>query len=197
MFTGLVEEVGKISKIEKTSTGEYLIQVKCSLISPQKLSIGESVAVNGICLTVVNKSKGSFKTLASKETLSRSNLSNKVKGSYVNLERAMKAESRFGGHIVSGHIDTTAKVKSVYEAGKSNEYWFEIKKKFGKYIIEKGSVAIDGISLTINEVNSTSFSVNIIPHTSDNTLSNTWKKDVLVNLEFDMIGKYIERLIKK
>ena len=116
---------------------------------------------------------------------------------FVNLERAMKANGRFGGHIVSGHVDVLGKVVNVINVGKSFEYWFRINKKMNKYIIEKGSITIDGISLTVNKVKENTFSVNIIPHTSENTISNSWVRGSMVNLEFDMIAKYIEKMVKK
>ena len=167
------------------------------MLNTKNFKLGESIAVNGVCLTVTKSGKTYFETLASLETLSKTNLGNKSVNDYVNLERAMKANGRFGGHIVSGHVDTLGKVTNVKKAGKSVEYWFRINKKLTKYIIEKGSITIDGISLTINRVRVNTFSVNIIPHTSQNTISNSWLNKSEVNLEFDMIAKYIEKMVKK
>ena len=197
MFTGIVEDVGKIEKKILQKTGEYLIRIKCNMLNTKNFKLGESIAVNGVCLTVTKSGKTYFETLASLETLSKSNLGNKSVNDHVNLERAMKANGRFGGHIVSGHVDTLGKVTNVKKAGKSVEYWFRINKKLTKYIIEKGSITIDGISLTINIVRVNTFSVNIIPHTSQNTISNSWLNKSEVNLEFDMIAKYIEKMVKK
>ena len=197
MFTGIVEDVGKIEKKILQKTGEYLIRIKCNMLNPKNFQLGESIAVNGVCLTVTKSGKTYFETLASLETLSKTNLGNKSVNDHVNLERAMKANGRFGGHIVSGHVDTLGKVTNVKKAGKSVEYWFRINKKLTKYIIEKGSITIDGISLTINRVRVNTFSVNIIPHTSQNTISNSWLNKSEVNLEFDMIAKYIEKMVKK
>lgn len=197
MFTGIVEDVGKIEKKILQKTGEYLIRIKCNMLNTKNFKLGESIAVNGVCLTVTKSGKTYFETLASLETLSKTNLGNKSVNDYVNLERAMKANGRFGGHIVSGHVDTLGKVTNVKKAGKSVEYWFRINKKLTKYIIEKGSITIDGISLTINRVRVNTFSVNIIPHTSQNTISNSWLNKSEVNLEFDMIAKYIEKMVKK
>ena len=197
MFTGIVEDVGKIEKKILQKTGEYLIRIKCNMLNTKNFKLGESIAVNGVCLTVTKSGKTYFETLASLETLSKSNLGNKSVNDHVNLERAMKANGRFGGHIVSGHVDTLGKVTNVKKAGKSVEYWFRINKKLTKYIIEKGSITIDGISLTINRVKVNTFSVNIIPHTSQNTISNSWLNKSEVNLEFDMIAKYIEKMVKK
>ena len=197
MFTGIVEDVGKIEKKILQKTGEYLIRIKCNMLTTKNFKLGESIAVNGVCLTVTKSGKTYFETLASLETLSKTNLGNKSVNDHVNLERAMKANGRFGGHIVSGHVDTLGKVTNVKKAGKSVEYWFRINKKLTKYIIEKGSITIDGISLTINRVRVNTFSVNIIPHTSQNTISNSWLNKSEVNLEFDMIAKYIEKMVKK
>ena len=197
MFTGIVEDVGKIEKKILQKTGEYLIRIKSNMLNPKNFKLGESIAVNGVCLTVTKSGKTYFETLASLETLSKTNLGNKSVNDYVNLERAMKANGRFGGHIVSGHVDTLGKVTNVKKAGKSVEYWFRINKKLTKYIIEKGAITIDGISLTINRVRVNTFSVNIIPHTSQNTISNSWLNKSEVNLEFDMIAKYIEKMVKK
>ena len=197
LFTGIVEDVGKIEKKILQKTGEYLIRIKCNMLNTKNFKLGESIAVNGVCLTVTKSGKTYFETLASLETLSKTNLGNKSVNDHVNLERAMKANGRFGGHIVSGHVDTLGKVTNVKKAGKSVEYWFRINKKLTKYIIEKGSITIDGISLTINRVKVNTFSVNIIPHTSQNTISNSWLNKSEVNLEFDMIAKYIEKMVKK
>ena len=197
LFTGIVEDVGKIEKKILQKTGEYLIRIKCNMLNTKNFKLGESIAVNGVCLTVTKSGKTYFETLASLETLSKTNLGNKSVNDHVNLERAMKANGRFGGHIVSGHVDTLGKVTNVKKAGKSVEYWFRINKKLTKYIIEKGSITIDGISLPINRVRVNTFSVNIIPHTSENTISNSWLNKSEVNLEFDMIAKYIEKMVKK
>ncbi len=197
LFTGIVEDVGKIEKKILQKTGEYLIRIKCNMLNTKNFKLGESIAVNGVCLTVTKSGKTYFETLASLETLSKTNLGNKSVNDHVNLERAMKANGRFGGHIVSGHVDTLGKVTNVKKAGKSVEYWFRINKKLTKYIIEKGSITIDGISLTINIVRVNTFSVNIIPHTSQNTISNSWLNKSEVNLEFDMIAKYVEKMVKK
>lgn len=197
LFTGIVEEVGRIQKIVSQKTGEFLLRIECNKMNPHTFKLGESISVNGTCLTVTKRGKTFFETLASLETLSKTNLSDKNAKDFVNLERAMKANGRFGGHIVSGHVDVLGKVVNVINVGKSFEYWFRINKKMNKYIIEKGSITIDGISLTVNKVKENTFSVNIIPHTSENTISNSWVRGSMVNLEFDMIAKYIEKMVKK
>lgn len=193
MFTGIIEETGWVESIRQS--GEY-----CSLIikAPKILedaSLGDSIAVNGICLTVSQKTTQSFQADVMGETMRRTNLSDLSAGSRVNLERAMKMNGRFGGHIVSGHIDGTGKIVSVRKEG--NAFWYQIETgpKILRYIIEKGSVAIDGISLTVAKLEERSFSVSIIPHTRQETILGDKKPGDRVNLENDLIGKYVERLL--
>ena len=196
MFTGIVEEIGTLSKIENISSGEKLITIKCKKILKPKLKLGDSISINGTCLTVTKFGKTFFSILTSLETLSKTNLGKRKVGDLINLERAMKANGRFGGHIVSGHIDSIGEIISLKKSGKSTEYWFKIKSKFKKYLIDKGSICIDGISLTVNEVKNNTFSVNINPHTDSETNSKAWKRNQKVNLEFDQVAKYLEKLVK-
>lgn len=196
MFTGIVEEVGILSKIENINSGEKLITIKCKKILKPKLKLGDSISINGTCLTVTKFGKTFFSILTSLETLSKTNLGKRKVGDLINLERAMIANGRFGGHIVSGHIDSIGEIISLKKSGKSTEYWFKIKSKFKKYLIDKGSICIDGISLTVNQVKNNTFSVNIIPHTDSETNSKTWKRNQKVNLEFDQVAKYLEKLVK-
>ncbi len=196
MFTGIVEEIGILSKIENINSGEKLITIKCKKILKPKLKLGDSISINGTCLTVTKFGKTFFSILTSLETLSKTNLGKKKVGDLINLERAMIANGRFGGHIVSGHIDSIGEIISLKKSGKSTEYWFKIKSKFKKYLIDKGSICIDGISLTVNQVKNNTFSVNIIPHTDSETNSKTWKRNQKVNLEFDQVAKYLEKLVK-
>ena len=163
MFTGIVEEIGTLSKIENINSGEKLITIKCKKILKPKLKLGDSISINGTCLTVTKLGKTFFSILTSLETLSKTNLGERKVGDIINLERAMKANGRFGGHIVSGHIDSIGEILFAEKSGKSTEYWFKIKSKYKKYLIDKGSICIDGISLTVNEVKNNAFSVNIIP----------------------------------
>lgn len=159
------------------------------------LSLGDSVAVNGICLTATNISKNSFTADVMHETLNRSSLGNLKIGSHVNLERAMSANGRFGGHIVSGHIDGMGEISNIEKD--DNAIWYTIKadSMIMKYIVEKGSIAIDGISLTIARITEKDFSVSIIPHTIKSTILSEKSVGSIVNLENDVIGKYIEKLI--
>lgn len=189
MFTGIVEEIGIVEKI---SSGK--MQIKASTVL-ENTKIGDSISVNGVCLTVTDLFDSNFTVDVMNETLSRSSLGNLSKGSKVNLERAMLLNGRFGGHIVSGHIDGTGIIEKIESDG--NAVWFYIKtdKKILKYIIEKGSVCIDGISLTVAKVTNSYFAVSVIPHTQKVTNLAEKKVGDFVNLENDVIGKYVEKLM--
>ncbi|WP_085833805.1 riboflavin synthase [Clostridium merdae] len=195
MFTGIIEEVGKIQSIRKGASSAML-SIQASDIM-QDIHLGDSIAVNGVCLTVTSISSNSFTADVMHETLNRSSLGNLRIGSSVNLERAMAANGRFGGHIVSGHIDGTGVVSGIHKD--DNAVWYTIKTPLPvlRYIIEKGSIAIDGISLTVASVNKDSFRVSIIPHTASLTTLSNLRVGDSVNLENDCIGKYVERLMGK
>lgn len=192
MFTGIIEEIGQIATIEKGSKSAKLtISAKKIL---EDICLGDSIAVNGICLTACHISKQYFIADVMVETMNRSNLGNLQKGSHVNLERAMPANGRFGGHIVSGHVDGTGTIINLKR--EENAVWVTIKanEKILKYVVEKGSIAIDGISLTVASLFSSCFTVSIIPHTSSMTILKERQVGDIVNLENDIIGKYVERL---
>ncbi len=193
MFTGIIEEIGSISAIKKGAKESKLIICGDKIFSDLKL--GDSVAVNGVCLTATVISGNTFTADVMNETLSRSSLSSLSVGSHVNLERAMAANGRFGGHIVAGHVDGTGTITNI--RNDDNAVWYTINTDSSvlKYIIEKGSVAIDGISLTVAKVDADSFSVSIIPHTAKETILSQKKCGDKVNLENDMIGKYVEKLL--
>ncbi len=193
MFTGIVEDVGNIKNIESKNR-EIVLDVNVTRIDPEDIVPGESIAVNGACLTVTSASTGSFSVEVSEETLSKTNLSKLVVGSEINLERSIKVGGRLGGHFVTGHIDGIAKVDSKKKVGNSFEYWFKIPFELTKYIISKGSVALDGVSLTVNKVIDNSFSVNIIPYTQNETTFKHLDVGGIVNMECDIIGKYVEKL---
>ncbi len=195
MFTGIIEEIGKIRGIQKGASSAVL-SVQASEIM-QDVHLGDSVAVNGVCLTVASISPNGFTADVMHETLNRSSLGNLRIGSPVNLERAMPATGRFGGHIVSGHIDGTGTVSDIRRD--DSAVWYTIKTSLPifRYIIEKGSIAIDGISLTVAKVYKDSFSVSIIPHTASLTTLFSRRVGDSVNLENDCIGKYVERLMGK
>lgn len=193
MFTGIVEEVGTVREIRKGQTSSFIeIQAKTVL---SDVHIGDSIAVNGVCLTVTEFSADSFRADVMNETLNRSSLGSLRSGSHVNLERAMSANGRFGGHIVSGHIDGTGVITDIRRDGISVWYTIGTTAAVMRYIVEKGSVAIDGISLTVAKVTDSSFSVSIIPHTAEQTVLSYKKIGDTVNLENDIIGKYVEKLM--
>jgi len=193
MFTGIVEEVGTIQNIKK-GTNSSVLTIKGDIIFDD-VKLGDSIAVNGVCLTVSNYSKDTFDADVMHETIKRSSIGALNVGSNVNLERAMLANGRFGGHIVSGHIDGTGTITDIKRDDNAILYNIRADDKIMKYIVEKGSVAIDGISLTIAEVSSESFKVSIIPHTAKSTILSGKTVGDIVNLENDMIGKYVEKLM--
>ena len=194
MFTGIVEEMGQIRSIVRGASSAVL-SIEANLIL-EDLKIGDSVAVNGVCLTATSIGAGGFTADVMQETLSRSSLGALQKGSHVNLERAMLANGRFGGHIVSGHIDGTGTIGSIQKD--DNALWYTIlaDAKLIRYIVEKGSVTIDGISLTVADVQSDRFAVSLIPHTAKVTVLGEKRTGDIVNLETDIIGKYVEKLMK-
>lgn len=195
MFTGIVEEMGTVARIVRGSSRQR-ISIGCSKIL-EDIHIGDSIAVNGVCLTVVRFTDHGFSADVMNETFMRSSLGALKSGSPVDLERAMLAGGRFGGHIVSGHIDGTGVIKSIRLD--ANAVWFEIKaeEKILDGIVEKGSITIDGISLTVAEVGRDSFKVSIIPHTLKETALGYRKNGDTVNLENDVVGKYIKKLLGK
>lgn len=194
MFTGIVEEMGTVLSLEKRNVSAVLTIKAAKVLEHTR--IGDSIAVNGICLTVTGMGNGYFTADVMAETLRRSSLGQLLHGGKVNLERAMAADGRFGGHIVSGHIDGTGTIRSMRP--EDNAVWVEIDTpaKLLRYIVEKGSIAIDGISLTVAALTEHSFSVSLIPHTGEETTLLQKKPGDLVNLENDIIGKYVERLMQ-
>lgn len=191
MFTGIIEEIGIVRNIKK-GTKSAMLTVEGRKILDD-LKTGDSVATNGVCLTVTNISNSSFSADVMNETLSRSSLGSLNIRCKVNLERAMPANGRFGGHIVSGHIDGTGKITSIKKDDIAIWYTIKTNQSIMRYIIEKGSIAIDGISLTIAKVTHDSFSVSVIPHTAKETTLSEKSIGCFVNLENDIVGKYIEK----
>lgn len=193
MFTGLVEEKGILK--EKIPTGDgFQFEIQAQKVL-EDLNIGSSIAVNGCCLTVVKRTEGTFSVDTIEETLNKTNLGILKQGDKVNLERPLKADARLGGHFVLGHIDTTGRIEDIKEL--SNSHWMTISfpEKFKQYLIYVGSVAIDGVSMTVAELKDNSFSVGIIPHTWKETIFSEKKIGDTVNLEFDVLGKYVERIM--
>lgn len=193
MFTGIIEETGKIESVANGNKSAIITIIADKVLKGTK--IGDSIAVNGVCLTVTSISGNKFTADVMAETIRRSSLGTLKHGSKVNLERAMAADGRFGGHIVSGHIDGTGVIRSLER--EDNALWVEIETpdKLLKYIVEKGSIAIDGISLTVAKLTDDSFSVSVIPHTGEETTLLAKKPGDIVNLENDIVGKYVERLM--
>jgi riboflavin synthase len=193
MFTGLIQTQGTIQSI----TGSKDEQRMC--IAPQKkwsdLQLGESIAVNGVCLSVEEYSGATFWVYASKETLRYSNLGRLKAGSRINLERALALQDRLGGHLVSGHVDCQARVVSINSAGQSQVYRFTFDPKWSSYVVPKGSVALDGISLTVNSCGNGFLEVNIIPDTQKDTAIHLWRPGIAVNMEVDLIAKYVQRML--
>lgn len=194
MFTGIVEEIGKVKQIQN-GTNACILTVSANKIL-EDVRIGDSIAVNGTCLTVCRADGNSFSADVMPETMRRTNLGMLRAGSPVNLERAMAANGRFGGHIVSGHIDGTGSIVSMKR--EQNAVWVTISADSSvlRYIVEKGSVAIDGISLTVAKVTDRSFAVSVIPHTAQETTLLSKATGDYVNLECDIIAKYTEKLLK-
>lgn len=193
MFTGIVEEIGKVQNVKK-NVKSFVLTIEGNKIF-EDINIGDSISVNGVCLTVTTFTNNAFTVDVMNETISRSSLRQLKNGSHVNLERAMPANGRFGGHIVSGHIDGTGKIIKIEKDDNAIWYTIAVKDNLMKYIVEKGSIAIDGISLTIAKVTEDNFSVSIIPHTAQETILSHRSVGDIVNIENDVIGKYVEKLI--
>jgi len=193
VFTGIVEEIGKVKSIKK-GTNSAILEIEARLVL-EVTKLGDSIAVNGICLTVTDLTANSFRADVMHETLNRSALKSAKAGMKVNLERAMLAGGRFGGHIVSGHVDGLGKIKSIKKDDNAILYRIEAEGKILKYIVEKGSITIDGISLTVADVTGRDFMISAIPHTVAQTILSEKKVGDYVNLENDIIGKYVEKLM--
>lgn len=193
MFTGIVEEIGTVRAVRR---GAHSSVLSIGAVRIQNgLKIGDSVAVNGVCLTVCSKDSGGFTADVMHETLNRSSLGCLSVGSRVNLERAMAADGRFGGHIVSGHIDGVGCIRALQRDDNALWYTVEAAPQVLRYIVEKGSIAMDGISLTVASVSETDFSVSVIPHAASATILGEKRPGDPVNLETDVIGKYVEKFL--
>ena len=195
MFTGIVEELGKVKQVVSGSAWGQIEIAGQKVLEGTKL--GDSIAVNGVCLTVTNLRSDSFTADVMAETMRRSNLGSLKKGDQVNLERAMAADGRFGGHMVSGHIDGTGVISQMKQEGNAVWVTVDTSEELMRLIVEKGSIAIDGISLTVAKEMPGAFQVSIIPHTGEETTLLKKKPGAVVNLENDMIGKYVEKLMRK
>lgn len=195
MFTGIIGDTGEIARIEDKG-GIQRILIRTSF-DVSKMDIGASVACDGCCLTVVEKEAGLFAVEVSNETLDKTMLSGWQEGTKVNLEQSLKMGDELGGHIVSGHVDGTAILEDIKQDGESWRLTLNVPDALAQYIAPKGSVALNGISLTVNEVDGNRFGVNIIPHTWDVTNISTWQKNDKINLEVDMLARYVARILGK
>jgi riboflavin synthase len=194
MFTGIVEAMGTVVEVADTG-GKRRLAIDAGGLA-EGLGVGESVAVNGVCLTAVEVAGSVLAVEAVEETLARSNLGLLAEGSRVNLERPLRADGRFDGHIVQGHVDGVGRVRSVTPEGASIRLWIDAPPALRRYLAEKGSVAVDGVSLTVSGVDGTGFEVVLIPHTLEVTLFGARRPGDAVNLEADVIAKYVERLLE-
>ncbi len=194
MFTGLVEEKGIL--INKLKTGDgYRLEIKADKVLEDS-GIGSSISVNGCCLTVVDKTNSSVSMDTIEETLKKTNLGDLQIGDQVNLERPLKADARLGGHFVLGHVDTKGEVVEIKELSNSHFMRIRFPEKFKQYLIYVGSISIDGVSMTVAELTGNVFGIGIIPHTWKETVFSTKKPGSTVNLEFDVLGKYVERIME-
>ena len=193
MFTGIIEAVGGIGQVE-SNADDKRFEIKTGKLGLGDVKLGDSICVNGVCLTVVELNPDGFMTDVSIETLSCTTFDNLQIGDPVNLEKALQVGDRLGGHMVSGHVDDIGKVTEILEAARSNQYWIELPGTLMKYVCKKGSICIDGVSLTVNEVKNNNVSMNIIPHTLEETIFNGYKNGSLVNIEVDIIARYLEGL---
>jgi riboflavin synthase len=196
MFTGIVTDVGKVRHVEKRGDTHIVIATKFDV---SQIDMGASIACSGACMTVVDKGSAKdrwFAFTASGETLSKTTLGTWKVGESVNLERPMRVGDEFGGHIVTGHVDAVAEIVSVKPEGESVRMIFEVPKKLSKLVAAKGSVALDGVSLTVNDVDGARFGVNIIPHTQKVTTFGRAKPGMKVNFEVDLMARYVARLVQ-
>lgn len=194
MFTGIIEALGTVAALEEKG-GDVRLTIESGGLDMADVVLGDSIAVNGVCLTVVDRGSTGFAADVSGETLSLTSIGKLAMGSRVNLEKAMQSGSRFGGHMVSGHVDGLAEVVSRHGDARSERFRIRAPAALARYIAHKGSVTIDGTSLTVNVVEGCEFELNIIPHTLENTIIGEYQPGALVNIEVDIIARYLERLL--
>lgn len=194
MFTGIIQAVGKIAAIE-TKGGDARVRIEAGKLDMSDVALGDSIAVNGVCLTAIEKSASGFAADVSGETLSRTTFGGFKAGSRVNLEKALTPTTRLGGHLVSGHVDGVGKVLARQGDARSVRFRIEAPAALAKYIAEKGSICVDGVSLTVNGVDGAVFELNIVPHTLAETTMDEFQPGRAVNLEVDLLARYLERLL--
>lgn len=196
MFTGLIQGVGRLRALEPRG-GDVRIHIDAGTLPFGDVAMGESIAVNGVCLTVVAFDAQSFAADASTETLALTTLGQLREGQPLNLERALQAQDRLGGHLVSGHVDGVGRVLDVHEDARAQRWRFSLPRALAKYVAKKGSVCVDGVSLTVNGVDAESFDVALIPHTVSHTAFAETRVGDAVNLEIDLVARYVERLLQE
>ncbi|GLQ96947.1 riboflavin synthase [Dyella mobilis] len=194
MFTGIVQSVGRIARLESRG-GDVRLHVDTAGLDLSDVQLGDSIAVSGVCLTAVTLEARGFAADVSNETLSLTTLGKHKAGDPVNLEKALRLADRLGGHLVSGHVDGVGKVVSITPDGRSQRWTFEVPPQLARYIASKGSICIDGTSLTVNEASGNRFGVNLIPHTVEHTAFHARRAGDPVNIEVDVVARYIERLM--
>ena len=195
MFTGIIEATGKIKDLQPAG-GDWRLTVSSDGLDFSDIKLGDSISVSGVCLTATAINENSFAADVSNETIACTAMAQLNKGDLVNLEKAMQPTSRLGGHIVSGHVDGLVELVSKHNDGRSERLVYKVPAELARYIAHKGSVCLDGVSLTVNEVSGNEFGVNIIPHTTAETTIHLYKPGRKVNLEVDVISRYLERLLQ-
>ncbi|MDH3342187.1 MAG: riboflavin synthase [Gammaproteobacteria bacterium] len=194
MFTGIIEAIGKVKHVEPVG-GDMRLTIDVASLDMADVNLGDSIAVNGVCLTAVKFDKSSFVADVSNESISLTTLKNLKSGSPVNLEKALLPTTRLGGHLVSGHVDGLGQVVNIRDDGRSIRYTIKVPAELKRYIAVKGSICIDGTSLTVNAVNDDCFDINIVPHTQERTIIQSYKAGSEVNLEVDLVARYLESLL--
>lgn len=195
MFTGIVEAVGTLKAISPRGE-DITITVSAENLDMSDVKLGDSIATNGVCLTVVEFNENSYSADLSLETLKRTGFVDYQAGDKVNLEKAMLPTTRFGGHIVSGHVDGVGEIVERNQVGRAVEFWVEMPSELSKYVAQKGSITVDGISLTVNDLRKNAFKLTIVPHTSSETTIDQFQVGRKVNLEVDVLARYMERLLQ-
>ena len=194
MFTGIIQAIGRIESIEDKG-GDARFWINTGKLDMADVQLGDSIAMNGVCLTAIDLKASAYCADVSGETLSLTTLKELKQGSAVNLEKALTPTTRLGGHLVSGHVDGLGKVISRYDDARSVRFVIEAPKALAKYIAMKGSITVDGVSLTVNKVEGAQFELNIVPHTLQETIMGQYRAGTAVNLEVDLIARYLERLV--
>lgn len=194
MFTGIIESIGTIRDMQPKG-GDMRLTIATGKLDMSDVALGDSIAVNGVCLTAVALDSGSFSADVSRETLSLTSLGHLARGSKVNLEKALTLQTRLGGHLVSGHVDGLGEVISRHDDARSVRFSIRAPAQLAKYIAAKGSITMDGTSLTVNKVEGSTFELNIVPHTLQETIIADYRSGTQVNLEVDVIARYLERLL--